>query len=125
MPARNNEMQKMCGALLAHYQANGEFTIEQCDALAGEWSRDTVRQRFYKALKAGYFQIADMPDGKRKHARYKPGPNIRRGLDGNTTDGKAHYHTTPVPDLCEFFGMKIPEDFDNYPTVHIYRKPWE
>lgn len=124
MPARNDEMQKQCASLLAHFNANGAFPIERVDDL-NPGHRDLVRQRFYKALKAGYFEIADMPDGKRKHAVYKPGPNIRRALTGETTDGKAHYHTAPVPDLCEFFGIRLPDNFDSYPEAHIYRKPWE
>lgn len=124
MPARNDEMKNQCAALLARFNAEGAFPIEYVDSLA-PGQRDLVRQRFYKAIKAGYFEIADMPDGKRKRALYKPGPNIRRALSGETTDGKAHYHTTPIPDLCEFFGMRLPDNFDTYPTVHIYRKPWE
>lgn len=122
----NRTMTDLCAALLKRYEASGPFTIEACDEYAEYGLRSAVRQRFYKAVKAEYFVQDSSPTGKRKHALFKPGPNLEHALSGAPVVVKVGKPVPTVPDLCEYFHMHLPENFSKkpYPNAHVHKLPW-
>lgn len=115
-------MKNFCAALAAQYEATGPFGIDAIDAHSQYGDRDLNRQRFYKAVRAGYFVVEECPDGKRKHSLYKPTELLDAYMNN------CPVHAMPDrPDLCDFFGgMRVPPSFyQPYPGAHIHKTPWE
>lgn len=123
MLKRSEGMRTLCAALLAYYNEHGPFNISACDTVTPtEPRRELIRMRFHKALHAGFFEVVDCPDGKKKSRIFKPGPNIMECLTGETTQKEPER-----PALCDYFGgMRLPENFHlPHPGSHIHKTPWE
>lgn len=115
------EMRKMCARLVSEYHKNGPFQSTVLEQLHLEGTKESRQQRFYKAVKLGYFVVdPDTPCSNKAARRFVPGPNINSPLNGLKVVDEE------MPPLYQFFGMRLPDNFFKpYPNAHIYTTVYE
>ncbi len=129
------DVQRLCTQLLDAYNRSGPFTIAAVDATVtdamrygsetnNEKAKHRQRHRFFRCVSKGYFAVVP---GSTKETFYAPGPCYRDAFLHSKQQGQGQRFPVPVPDLCSFFGISLPDNFykRRYPNARVHREPWE
>jgi hypothetical protein len=111
----------------AYYQKHGSFNLRDVCACFPE-EATPMRERFLRCVSKGYFRCVRAERNRAKQ-EYEPGPLLCFVLHNVAGQGDANvpHFPFPIPDLCSFFSIKLPDGFYQrlYPTSRVHRESWE